>query len=224
MKSVFIKSMSHEVRTPLNAVAGFAQVICSPDYCLSDSEKRDMQARISNNVDQIANIINDLLELSKTESEYLVEECDKTDVWVNIIGRAVVKEVEGRQNTDTKLRFETELADDFKIRTNSYRLKNALKHLVDNAVKFTKQGYVELRCECKDGHVLFIVTDTGCGIKKEDQERIFEVFQKGDDFKVGVGLGLPISRRLINSLGGDVTLDTSYTEGARFIISIPSGA
>ena len=224
MKSVFIKSMSHEVRTPLNAVAGFAQVICSSDYYLSDSEKRDMQARISNNVDQIANIINDLLELSKTESEYLVEECDKTDVWVNIIGRAVVKEVEGRQNTDTELRFETELADDFKILTNSYRLKNALKHLVDNAVKFTKQGYVELRCECKDGHVLFIVTDTGCGIKKEDQERIFEVFQKGDDFKVGVGLGLPISRRLINSLGGDVTLDTSYTEGARFIISIPSGA
>ena len=223
MKSTFINSMSHEIRTPLNAVAGFTEVICSPDYKLSDEEKHDMQVRISSNVNLITSIINELLELSKSESENVISEKEKTDVWVNTIGQMVIQEAKGKQNTGVVLRFESNLPDDFKIRTNSYRLKRALTHLVDNAIKFTELGHVELRCELRDSQVCFIVTDTGCGIKEEDRERIFETFSKVDDFKVGVGLGLPICCRLINSLGGEVSLDASYTDGARFVISLPCG-
>ena len=145
------------------------------------------------------------------------------DVWVNNIGQMVIQEAKGKQNTGVVLQFETDLPDDFKIRSNTYRLKTAVAHLVDNAIKFTEKGSVVLRCELQDNHVRFIVTDTGCGIKEEDRERIFENFHKGDDFKVGVGLGLPISRRMLQSLGGDVWLDTTYTNGARFIISLPCG-
>ena len=220
MKSTFIQSMSHEIRTPLNAVSGFAEVICSPDYELSDDEKRDMQKRISCNVDQITSIINELLELSKSESEDVVPESEKIDVWVNNLARTVVQECKGKQKTGVELRFETNVADDFKIRSSTYRLKNALAHLMDNAMKFTELGHVELRCEQQGNHLRFIVTDTGCGIKAEDRERIFETFQKVDDFKTGVGLGLPICRRLIRSLGGEVSLDTAYTKGARFIITV----
>jgi signal transduction histidine kinase len=90
MKSTFIQSMSHEIRTPLNAVSGFAGVICSPDYELSDAEKRDMQARISDNVAQITAIINDLLELSQSESEAVIPDSEKTDVCVNSLARTVI--------------------------------------------------------------------------------------------------------------------------------------
>ena len=83
MKTTFIQSMSHEIRTPLNAVSGFAEVICSPDYELSDDEKRDMQTRISDNVGQITAIINELLELSQSESEDVIPDSEKTDVCVN---------------------------------------------------------------------------------------------------------------------------------------------
>lgn len=220
MKSTFIQSMSHEIRTPLNAVSGFAEVICSPNYELSDDEKRDMQMRITSNVEQITSIINELLELSQSESEDVIPDSEKTDVLVNELASTVVKECKGKQKTGVELRFTTDISDNFKIRSNTYRLKNALTHLMDNAMKFTELGHVELRCEHYGDGVRFIVTDTGCGIKAEDQERIFETFQKVDDFKTGVGLGLPICRRLIRSLGGEVSLDASYTNGARFIITI----
>ena len=220
MKTTFIQSMSHEIRTPLNAVSGFAEVICSPDYELSDDEKRDMQTRISDNVGQITAIINELLELSQSESEDVIPDSEKTDVCVNDLARAIIAECKGRQKTGVELRFTSDIGDSYTVRSNAYRLKNALKHLMDNAIKFTELGHVELRCEHDGERVRFIVTDTGCGIKTEDHERIFDIFQKGDDFMTGVGLGLPICRRLIHSLGGEVSLDATYTKGARFIITI----
>lgn len=220
MKSTFIQSMSHEIRTPLNAVSGFAEVICSPDYELSDDEKRDMQMRISSNVEQITSIINELLELSQSESEDVIPDSEKTDVCVNELASTIVKECKGKQNTGVELRFTTNVSDNFKIRSNAYRLKNALTHLMDNAIKFTELGHVELRCEHNGDRIRFIVTDTGCGIKEEDRDRIFDTFEKGDDFMSGVGLGLPICRRLIHSLGGEVSLDETYTNGARFIITV----
>ena len=220
MKSTFIQSMSHEIRTPLNAVSGFAEVICSPDYELSDDEKRDMQMRISSNVEQITSIINELLELSQSESEDVIPDSEKTDVYVNELASSIVKECKGKQKTGVELRFTTNVSDNFKIRSNTYRLKNALTHLMDNAIKFTELGHVELRCEHNGDRIRFIVTDTGCGIKEEDRDRIFDTFEKGDDFMTGVGLGLPICRRLIHSLGGEVSLDETYTNGARFIITV----
>ena len=222
MKSMFISNMSHEIRTPLNAVAGFSQVLCNPDFDLSDDEKRDMESRITSNVHQITSIINEVLELSKSQSEVsLVADADKVEVRCNELARAVLHDAEGHQKEGVELRFTSNVADDFTIRSSSYRLKNALTHLVDNAVKFTSAGYVELSCEKLDDKIQFLVTDTGVGIAEADRERVFETFLKIDDFKEGVGLGLPICRRLIRSLGGDVILDTTYTDGCRFVISLP---
>ena len=96
-----------------------------------------------------------------------------------------------------------------------------MSHLVDNALKFTDMGFIELRVEQKGDRVLFSVSDTGIGIDTKDRERIFENFSKLDDFKEGIGLGLPISRRLIESLGGTLVLDTVYTGGSRFVINLP---
>jgi signal transduction histidine kinase len=221
MKSAFIRSMSHEIRTPLNAVSGFSQVLCNPNFELDDEEKHDMEVRISNNVNQITNIINEMLELSKSESETSIDEKEKQQVCCNDLGRKALEDVRGKQHSGVELRFTSEVDDAFTVHTNANRLKVALRHLLDNAAKFTDTGYVELSVAKQSDRMLFRVTDTGVGIKEEDRERIFETFSKVDDFKEGIGLGLPICRRLITSLGGEVQLDPTYSQGCRFIISLP---
>jgi len=222
MKSVFIRSMTHEIRTPLNAVSGFSQLLCNPQYDLSIEEKQKMQERISDNVHQITGIVNEVLELSKSESES--KEAEKTDVVAcNALAHSIINEVSGRKKADVELRVQTNVPDDFVIQSNVYRLKSALMHLMDNALKFTDKGFVELEVlhEKKSDSVQFRVTDTGIGIKEEDRGRIFDAFEKLNDFKGGIGLGLPICRRLVRSLGGKLELAPDYTDGCRFVISLP---
>lgn len=220
MKTAFIQSMSHEIRTPLNAVAGFSQLLCSADYDLSDEEKKDMQQRIADNVSLIISIVNEVLELSESESESHNREVEKREVKCNEFCRSVIDSMRGKGRSNVDLRFTTNVGDDFTILSNGYRLRSALSHLVDNAQKFTDVGHIDVKVERKGGKVLFSVTDTGMGIAPENQERIFEDFTKLDDFKEGIGLGLPISRRLIASLGGTLELDPDYTEGCRFVITL----
>ena len=220
MKTAFIQSMSHEIRTPLNAVAGFSQLLCSSDYELSDEEKKDMQQRISSNVSLIISIVNEVLELSESESESHMREVEKREVKCNEFCRSVIDSMRGKGRSNVDLRFTTNVGDDFAIYSNGYRLRSALSHLVDNAQKFTDVGHIDVKVERKGDKVLFSVTDTGVGIAPEDRERIFEDFAKLDDFKEGIGLGLPISRRLITSLGGTLELDPDYTEGCRFVITL----
>lgn len=223
MKTAFIRSMSHEIRTPLNAVSGFSQVLCNPNFILSDEEKQDMQKRISSNVNRITTIIIEMLELSKSESEGSVSDLEKNDVSCNKLGRTVLADFKDEEKADVELRFTSALSDDVTIHTNANRLKVALRHLLDNAVKFTDKGYVELSIIKQDDMMQFCVTDTGVGIKEEHREHIFETFYKLDDFKEGIGLGLPICQRLMRSLGGEVELDTAYSQGCRFCISLPLG-
>ena len=220
MKTAFIQSMSHEIRTPLNAVAGFSQLLCSADYDLTDAEKKDMQQRISSNVSLIISIVNEVLELSESESESHNREVEKREVKCNEFCRSVIDSMRGKGRSNVDLRFTTNVGDDFAIYSNGYRLRSALSHLVDNAQKFTDVGHIDVKVERKGDKVLFSVTDTGVGIAPEDRERIFEDFAKLDDFKEGIGLGLPISRRLITSLGGTLELDPDYTEGCRFVITL----
>ena len=182
-----------------------------------------MQQRISSNVNLITTTINEMLELSMSESESTVSDLEKKDVLCNELGRTALQGFKDENSKDVELRFTSDVDDDFTIRTNAYRLNVALHHLLDNAVKFTDKGYVELSIVKKDASILFCVTDTGVGIKEEDRERIFETFSKVDDFKEGIGLGLPICRRLISTLGGEVALDPDYSAGCRFVVSLPLG-
>ena len=221
IKTAFIQSMSHEIRTPLNSVAGFSQLLCSPDYDLTEEEKKDMQKRISDNVGLIISIVNEVLELSVSESESTMKEVEKRTINCYDFCRSVIDSMRGKGKDIVEMRFSTNVGDDFAIRSNVYRLRSALSHLVDNALKFTDMGFIELRVEQKGDRVLFSVSDTGIGIDTKDRERIFENFSKLDDFKEGIGLGLPISRRLIESLGGTLELDTVYTGGSRFVINLP---
>ena len=219
MKSAFIRHMSHEIRTPLNAVSGFSQVLTSPDYNLSEEERIDMQHRISYNVNLITTIVNELLELSKSESEGADTEIVKTDIKCNEFCRLLLEERKDNGNPLVELRFASNVGDDYTFHTNVYRLRTSLGHLLDNAQKFTDIGHIELKVEVRAPLLVFSVTDTGVGIDAKNRETIFEDFSKLDSFKEGIGLGLPITRRLITSLGGMVELDSTYTRGSRFVIT-----
>lgn len=122
------------------------------------------------------------------------------------------------------IRFTSSLKDHFKIKTNSKEAEKILNNLMSNACKFTEQGTITLSCyqdQLENDFVCFSVTDTGKGVKDGEEDKIFEHFYKVDAYKEGVGLGLPLARRIARQMGGDVILDTSYKEGSRFILKLP---
>lgn len=225
MKSAFINNMSHEIRTPLNAIGGFSSVLCQPGIELSEEEKKNMREHITYNVDLITTIVNEVLELSKSESEKSRRpDSEMTDVAINDLCRKLLHSRADDSHEGVETLFTTDVTDGFTVHTHPSTVNRILTHLFDNAQKFTEKGHIELRCEYDKGvrQIRLVVEDTGVGINPEDRDRIFGRFEKAsDNFKEGIGLGLAISQRLASSIGGEITLDAAYTDGCRFILSIP---
>lgn len=216
LKTAFIRNISHEVRTPLNAINGFSQLLCSSDFELSQEERQDMKDRISKNAETLTDIFSEVLEMSEGESLH-----SRSDVDVNTLCREMIKEEKKVNEKGLDIRYASSLPDDFKVHTNEPNVRLILRHLLDNAVKFTEKGGVTLKCEVIGQQLVMSVADTGIGIEPDNRERIFDNFVKLDDYADGVGLGLPLSRRLARLLGGDVTYDYGYTGGARFLFTLP---
>ena len=220
MKTAFIQNISHEVRTPLNIIGGFSQVIANPDLDPDIEERREIARMTQKNARLITTLIDEMLLVSLNENS---EEAKKENqVEINNLMRGVMKEAKGNLSDKTKIQYDTTLADDFTILSNEYMLKIIVNSLVDNAAKNTPKGTIVLRAtKPSDDELDLIVEDTGCGIPAAEAEHIFERFVKLDTFKEGIGLGLPLCRMLIEKLGGTVRLDTSYTQGARFVVTLP---
>lgn len=221
MKINFIQNMTHEVRTPLNVISGFAQVISNPQSDISQEERAEIANRIANSSNNIVNIINEILDISGKESVNYIDKSDPVrcnDFAQRVLGRF------SDEGKGYRILFESSLKDSYKIMTNAKEVEKILHNLLNNACKFTEHGSVTLSCyqdEVEDDMVCFCVTDTGRGIKESDEDKIFEHFYKVDAYKEGVGLGLPLARRVARQLGGDVVLDSSYKTGSRFILRLP---
>ena len=220
MKTSFIRSMSHEIRTPLNAINGFSQILCDPNFNLSEEEKKDMRQRIKSNTEAITIIINELLELAAGES-VKIDESALTPVAVNKMCKNSLEASEKLNDNGLKMEFKTTLDNEFTIKTNEEIVAQILGKIIDNALKFTEKGSVTIEAAQKGQMVEISVTDTGIGIPADKQDTIFDNFVKLDEFKGGVGLGLSISRRLTNLLGGNLLLDSAYTTGCRFVLQLP---
>ena len=220
MKTAFIQNISHEVRTPLNIIGGFSQVIANPDLDPGIEERREIARMTQKNARLITTLIDEMLLVSLNENS---EEAKKENrVKINSLMRGIMKENKGNILSKTSIQYDTTLADDFTILSNEYMLRIIINALVDNAVKNTPNGSVFLKAsKPSDTELTLTVEDTGCGIPAAEAEHIFERFVKLDTFKEGIGLGLPLCRMLIEKLGGTVRLDTSYTQGARFIVTLP---
>ena len=222
MKSEFIKNISHEIRTPLNVLNGFSQIVLSPGIEMDDDTKRNIRERIHENTERITDLINKMLELSDVNSQAVIDQSDDTDPEAPAAQAAM----DAHLDLHPELNFHIEAAADTKalhLHTNKQQLTRVLTLLLDNAIKFSKQGDVTVRINTTaDGHKLqYIIEDKGIGVPASEAEHIFEEFVQLDEYVDGTGIGLTVARNLARRLHGDICLDTTYTDGARFVFTLP---
>ena len=236
MKTNFIQQISHEIRTPLNILSGFTQVITMPDMELDDDTRQDINRQINENTNRITGLVNKMLELSDVNSRAVIE-CNDHVLAMQIAAQAA--EDSGITTAD-HLQFDMEMGeggDTAMLQTNLAAATRVLTLVLDNARKFTKgaealhheeaaaadagdKKSVVLRIAQDGQRVLFTVEDTGIGIPAEESEHIFDEFVQLNEYYDGTGIGLTVARSLARRLGGDVVLDTSYTGGARFVVTL----
>ena len=218
-KTAFLQDMMHQIRTPLNIVGGFAQVLGENFHEMPDDESKKILQMMQENTRKIVRI-NRMLVGYSSQKGYL--DLTKETFCCNELCRETVCNFHLTSPYTVKLHFETTLPDDFTICTDKQRVRLILEELLDNANKFTHQGIITVSCSQPDDKTVAItVSDTGIGIAKADREMIFAQFAKVDLFTEGVGLGLPLSKRAAQRIGGDLVLDPKRQEGASFILTIP---
>ncbi|WP_167332528.1 ATP-binding protein [Bacteroides timonensis] len=222
LKSLFLQNMSHEIRTPLNAIIGFTEVLNSDEELVDfePEERKEMLGLIETNTELLTTLINDILDLSKLESNTYV--LNPTPVGVSELCHSVIASMAHRVPSGVDLRLEEpDAAHQMVLNTDAARLQQVLNNFLTNACKYTEHGSITLAYLMVGNAIEFSVADTGSGIPADKAESIFERFEKLDNFKQGTGLGLNICRRIAGLVGGRVYVDTSYTDGARFVFLHP---
>lgn len=218
-KNMFLSNMSHEVRTPLNAIVGFSAVLTDEDESFDDESRREFSEIIKVNSFQLLKLINDILDFSDFENDNITFNIRTHDA-VKLCNE-VVETVMASRKLGVEMRFDTDLSV-LMLDTDDARLRQVLINLLVNAAKFTEQGSIVLELKMADaGTALFSVTDTGCGIPPEKQHLIFERFEKLNDFVQGSGLGLSICQLIVKYMNGKLWVDSGYTRGARFCFTHP---
>lgn len=218
-KNMFLSNMSHEVRTPLNAIVGFSAVLTDEDESFDDESCREFSEIIKVNSFQLLKLINDILDFSDFENDNITFNIRTHDA-VKLCNE-VVETVMASRKLEVEMRFDTDLSV-LMLDTDDARLRQVLINLLVNAAKFTEQGSIVLELKMADaGTALFSVTDTGCGIPPEKQHLIFERFEKLNDFVQGSGLGLSICQLIVKYMNGKLWVDSGYTRGARFCFTHP---
>lgn len=219
-KSLFIQNVSHQVRTPLNIIMGFAQVLRESKTVLPEEEARSIIGMMHHNammLDRMGLLLFDSSARGTTEELYASRD---EEVLCNQIARESMASTQ-EQYPDLPLTFETDLPDNFYIHSNPDYLMRSIRELLYNAAKYSDRMNVKLRVTETDKTIRFICEDTGPGITEANRDLMFEPFTKASDLSEGLGLGLPLAKRHARNLGGDLMLDISYTSGCRFIFEVP---
>jgi signal transduction histidine kinase len=223
MKTHFIQQISHEIRTPLNILSGFTQILTTPNLELSEEEKKQLANDIILNTERITGLVNKMLELSDANSRSVIERTDKVTP-NKIVSEALVKSMIADKPS---LTFDLEIqpeAEKIQLNTNLQAAVRALVLLLDNARKFCAKNtdqHVKLHVEVLPGNVQFMVEDNGIGVPTQEAEHIFDEFVQLDTYYEGTGIGLTVARSMARRMGGDIKLDTSFSPGARFIMTLP---
>ena len=218
LKSAFLANMSHEIRTPLNAIVGFSDVLSAGGA--SEEEQCGYFEIIKTNSDLLLRLINDILDVSRLEADRVSLSLESCNV-VQICQQVVASVAQARRSTNQFL-FDCN-REAVEMRTDVQRLQQVVINLLSNADKFTKEGTITLKLELDTAGnaAVFSVTDTGCGIPLDKQKRVFERFEKLNEYVQGTGLGLSICKLTVEKWGGEIWIDPAYTDGARFIFTHP---
>jgi len=225
LKTAFLANISHEIRTPMNAIIGFSKMIGSSDF--DDEEKGKFIEIIISNGKLLLTLINDMISLSKIESNTLVVKkmpCKLNDI-MNGLYKEFVYELEDRKHINLKV-LPGNLNPKFLVSTDPILLQTILQKLIDNGIKFTEEGEVEFGYNVlASNHLEFFVRDTGIGINEKDQQRIFERFHQLDNRTIrayeGTGLGLSIAEHYVRLLGGHLNVNSKIGKGSVFSFKIP---
>lgn len=220
-KTIFIQNVSHQIRTPLNIIMGFSQVLSDAGKeKLSDEEMKSITDMMDHNSKHLKRMLQMLFDSSDTGLSEELNSQKHDLILCNDVAREAIENT-NLYYPNLQISFQSELADDFCIKGNRLYLMRALRELLYNSAKYSDGQHVSLHVTPTDCNIQYIVEDTGKNINEADRETIFKFFTKVDDLTEGLGLGLPLAKRHAQNLGGDLILDTSYQEGCRFIIEVP---
>jgi len=217
-KTQFMQDMSHQIRTPLNIVYGFAQVLREDGESIPDDEKQQIAETMFVQTNTLDYMVSKLLTASLIESQQSIVLADT--VGCNDMAREAFDNASSLIAHTAEIRLDTHVDDELTVQTNRHHLLIVLTELLTNALHFTKEGCVTMRIEATDNAVNFIIEDTGFGIPSDKADFIFEKFTKIDMFTEGLGLGLFLCRRVVQLMGGSLTLDPQYTGGSRFVLKL----
>ena len=219
MKSAFLANMSHEIRTPLNAIVGFSNLL-QEENDITEEEKEIFKETINKNSDLLLKLINDILELSRIESgrmTFSFETFKLNDLIDEIYQTHLLLIPEHLQF------IKDAPSSTIEVHVDRLRFTQVITNFINNAVKFTKDGYIKLGYQYKkeENNVYIYVEDTGIGISQEAIDKVFERFYKQDEFAQGTGLGLSICKTIAERLEGDILISSEIGYGSRFILKIP---
>ncbi len=227
LKSAFLCNMSHEIRTPLNAIMGFCGLIAN--HTLPDTDKVKYASIINRNVDSLLELINDIFDIAQVESQITKIEEKPVKInellgglqsWFNLeksnLGKEMVQFRIQKANKDS----------DFAIKSDEYMLRRTLNNLVENALKYSEEGYVDVGYRFgKDSKIEFFVKDEGIGFSKDKLEIIFQQFRQVDETQTrqfgGLGLGLTVAQKFVELLGGNMWAESQPGKGSTFWFAIP---
>lgn len=218
-KQLFIQDVSHQIRTPLNIIQGFLIVLRDGCQQLSPEERTDILDTMYQNATSLRRMAYMLVDASWLETDAKLDCLDV--VGCNDIAREAIDAFNNRPPYDVILNFETDVPDSFHITTNRNHLFRILCELLYNAKKYAANELVRFRLTMSSDSVFYIIEDRGPGIPAAERDRVFNHFLKLNSFSEGLGLGLNLSRRFAQKMGGELTLDSSYTDGCRFLLKLP---
>lgn len=222
LKSAFLANMSHEIRTPLNAIVGFSSLITEPDF--TDEDKKMFREQIAGNSEYLISLMEDIIDVSKIESNQLTMKIEE----VNVV--PLIRQITQSFQHSVMLEKNVTVVDNLgvsklMVRVDQLRFGQILRNLLSNAIKFTDEGTIEVGCKKKNGFFIFSVKDTGIGIHIEHQQIIFDRFMKIENdiqhLHRGTGIGLFLSRQLVEKFGGKIWVESEVGKGSVFYFTIP---
>lgn len=228
LKSAFLANMSHEIRTPMNAIVGFSNLL--NDKTIDKDLKRELVNQINIHSNSLLNLIDNIIDLAKIDSgqlEIKMVDCPVDEIidelYDSFSENVLYKNISLMRTKDEKL-------SGYKVEADPFRVKQVLNNLVDNAIKFTDEGFVEFGYELVNSkgekNIRFFISDSGIGINKKQLEIIFQRFNKVEDniekLYRGAGLGLTISKSLVEMMGGKIDVKSTPHEGSVFYFTLPA--